>query len=1475
MKFPAFPLLLALLLGTALLTAAPVRSTAAQFAVTTFADSGPGSLRQAILDANAAAGGDTVVFSIPGGGTTPVLNLTGKLPEVTGPLAMDGASQPGAALVKLKFSGLAPGESLLTLSGGGCSIKNLHFLSAAEDTVAVTVRGGDGNLLEGLSVGATPAFPPVANDIGAFWARDGFVIESNDNTIQKCKFEGLITWDGICITGSRNTVKECRIAFPLGFMPVLNVTAIGVHLIGGSENVIGAAGKAARFAGTPLDRNLIAGNCLMAIHVEGGSGHRILANECRASGSGGTGIKVDGGAENIVIDGPFVDGGNTSCIGISGPASNVRVRNFDATGVLGVFVGNGVEDIVIEDGQINLPWSGTGIRLEGGDTPSGPVLIRHNTIEDGLMGILVAKGMGEVTIGTRRDASSLYSNRIRGNSAGGIVVRDPAARVRISENLINNQGRKSTNALLINLQPTGEADGTETPNDPLDADSGPNGLQNKPVLLSLEARPAGVLQVGGNLSSKPSTVYTIEALASEPLGTGRWLGSGTMTTDADGQVAFSFPVTGCKAGWRVTLTATSPDGETSEFSNDAICPAMQSEFPVLAEQASISLPENEAATGAAFTIERQSGVTTAYNARVYPTVDFPNFYDNPLAVLPIRYRFNVADAWSTFTENSGLLIPFGVNDDHRVLYLAANEDSTWDPLNKPSVLRFHEVYPPPLGPDISKIIKVQFPDNDPPPAMVLGRVAQGMPFESSVEESYQENLTLRLDRSITGELKLRISVNPEQSTALAGQDFTFSPEYVDLRGGKLEGQNQIRVTAVNDALVEGDEIIAFNVVSVTPGADYSSLVKLTLRDNDFYQASVGDAEVAEGNSGPAVLNFPVTLNQVAPADITFNWTTAGGTAVEGSDFTGSSGTVTIPAGSTSTFIPVVVTGDTAVERTESFSVTLSSPTPSSAKLGKASASGRILNDDRLVISIADVSVSEGAGTVTFTATINEPAPFAVSMGYSVSQETATWFADFSNSGPTGLFNFPAGATSASGTLAIINDSTPEAEETFNINLSFGVKVDAAETFAFTDGIGVVTIRDDDFPSLAAPSFRTVMEGDEGLQTVPVNLTLSTPAFTRSSVDWQVNPGSAAMAASGTAVFESGASSAVIHLTIPGNRIPQPDRVVKLTLSNPVNLRITNAEQTVLTVLDNDQRVVSGSGFSRNEGDSGANEGSFRISIPLALEVPVSVHYQTADGTARAGHDYAAASGTATIPAGATEALIPVSITADTIYEENESFSLILSSPVNATLGSAPLIGSILNDDAQPSLSVSSAVVTASAGGSFQAWIEVKLGDGGSGVELPVSYKITTRDDTALADVHYTPIRGKKLTFQPGRGTEWIAVTVAGMVADNTARRFYVDFAPVAGPASTVTADVSIEPLRVTDFRRLVPGLFFIQFPTGKGQNYVVQEAQSLTGPWVDNSSILLGSGSPVSQAVASSKSRAYFRVRSYSNPPSTAATLTP
>ncbi|MEM9689911.1 MAG: PQQ-dependent sugar dehydrogenase [Pseudomonadota bacterium] len=112
--------------------------------------------------------------------------------------------------------------------------------------------------------------------------------------------------------------------------------------------------------------------------------------------------------------------------------------------------------------------------------------------------------------------------------------------------------------------------------------------------------------------------------------------------------------------------------------------------------------------------------------------------------------------------------------------------------------------------------------------------------------------------------------------------------------------------------------------------------------------------------------------------------------------------------------------------------------------------------------------------------------------------------------------------------------------------------------------------------------------------------------------------------------------------------------------------------------------------SSSEGDSGTSSLVFTVSLSATSADTVSVNYATQDGTATAGEDYQSASGTLQFLPGDRAADLSVTILGDEDVEANESFTVRLSSPVNATLAQASANGTISNDDAiatTPGLSV--------------------------------------------------------------------------------------------------------------------------------------------------------------------------------------------
>ena len=110
-------------------------------------------------------------------------------------------------------------------------------------------------------------------------------------------------------------------------------------------------------------------------------------------------------------------------------------------------------------------------------------------------------------------------------------------------------------------------------------------------------------------------------------------------------------------------------------------------------------------------------------------------------------------------------------------------------------------------------------------------------------------------------------------------------------------------------------------------------------------------------------------------------------------------------------------------------------------------------------------------------------------------------------------------------------------------------------------------------------------------------------------------------------------------------------------------------------------ALSIAGATQGEGNSGSSPLSFTVTLAKASSQQVTVAYATADGTATAGADYTATSGSLSFAPGETSKTIAVPIIGETLFEPDETFSMKLSTPVNAVLGTATATGTITNDDA--------------------------------------------------------------------------------------------------------------------------------------------------------------------------------------------------
>jgi hypothetical protein len=237
------------------------------------------------------------------------------------------------------------------------------------------------------------------------------------------------------------------------------------------------------------------------------------------------------------------------------------------------------------------------------------------------------------------------------------------------------------------------------------------------------------------------------------------------------------------------------------------------------------------------------------------------------------------------------------------------------------------------------------------------------------------------------------------------------------------------------------------------------------------QLSVGAASVVEGDTGATELAFPVSLSPASQATVTVDFATSAGTASAGNDYTSVSGTLTFAVGATSRIIRVPVAGDRTVEADETVRVALSNA--SNATLDVATATGTIRNDDTATLSIGNATANEGnTGTtnLSFTVRLSNPVQGDVSArvdtldGNDPDPSRNATLADNDYLAVTaGNITLVGGVTARSTAVGLVGDTTPEANESFRVQLS-GLTIPAgipAGAITLGDPTATGTLRNDD------------------------------------------------------------------------------------------------------------------------------------------------------------------------------------------------------------------------------------------------------------------------------------------------------------------------------------------------------------------------------------------------------------------------------
>lgn len=528
-----------------------VMSTAAQtFTVTTTGDSGPGSLRQAILDANSSPGPDVIQFAIPGD-QVPTIALRSPLPDITESVTIDGTTQ-AAGKVEINGAGAGQGVNGLTVRGGTSVLRGLvinrfnvnfvrlvsgDFLNSGGSAI---VLASANNIVEGNFLGTDAAGRSALGNGLA-----GVIVTGPQNIIggTTATARNVISGNLIAVGIATATARQNRVQGNYLGTDVSGSSSIansgGVVILGGVNNVVGGT--------TAAERNIISGNTkplpVPTLSVSGG-----VAVGNLNSFQGAAGNLIQGNFIGTTVTGMAALGNGGPGVFL-GETQNNTVGG-TSRGARNIIAANRGEGIQI------YGRSATGNLVQG--NAIGVAVDATSPLGNGGAGILVTASASTTLIGGATDTAG---NIIAFNGGGGVIVQSGTGNSILSNSIFSNTG------LGIDLG----GDGV-TPNDERDLDGGANDLQNSPTLTAATYSDT-TATIRGSLNSTPGTGFRLEVFsntACDASGFGQGQRPLTVTSIAtDGTGATNFFITislPSTARQFITATVTSSGGNTSEFS---------------------------------------------------------------------------------------------------------------------------------------------------------------------------------------------------------------------------------------------------------------------------------------------------------------------------------------------------------------------------------------------------------------------------------------------------------------------------------------------------------------------------------------------------------------------------------------------------------------------------------------------------------------------------------------------------------------------------------------------------------------------------------------------------------------------------------------------------------------------------------------------------------------------------------------------
>ncbi len=532
---------------------------------------------------------------------------------------------------------------------------------------------------------------------------------------------------------------------------------------------------------------------------------------------------------------------------------------------------------------------------------------------------------------------------------------------------------------------------------------------------------------------------------------------------------------------------------------------------------------------------------------------------------------------------------------------------------------------------------------------------------------------------------------------------------------------------------------------------------------------------------------------------TVTWTTQNGTAQAGVDYVAGGGTLTFPQGETSQAITVAIINNPAGTGNRFFDIVLTGVSANTNAGSSLATRVTIIDASPALVAFAGpgFSVLESAGTASVKVLRTGNSSLAGSVAFATSNGTAAAGIDYVAT--SGTIPFTPGQTAAFIQVPLIPNPAID-NKTFLVTLS-------APSAGFSLGPvnpTTVTIVDDlSPPTMQWTSPAVSVAETAGFVTVPVSRLgslVGTSTVQYATADGSAVAGRNYTATSGTLQFLPGVAS--LPVTVPILFDPDLAGNVDFTISlsnatgggtgTPVTTRITILDPGSVPLVQFGAASVS------------VAEGSAAVTLPLTrlgnLQDTTAVQWATRDGTALAGVNYVAASGTATFLPGQNQSSITVTLLEEGPFTPSKTFFVDLGAVTAGKRGVPSTVAvTIVDPSAPPVLRFAAAEYrTSEASGQVLAVVQ-RLGN----TATPVTVSFATQDGTARAGIDYVATSGT-LDFAAGQASAIIAVTLINHPEPQTVA-FRIVLAGPTGGAILGSPDVAI--VQILPMHSRMPVLF--------------------------------------------------------------------